>query len=72
MNPKQRQVDPKENERVGFLVITRRQNEGIMLGEDLHVIVTKIGGGQVRLAVYAPRSVKISKSEVPGRGDSDG
>lgn len=64
-------VDPKQNGKVGFLVMTRRPGEGTMIGDDIHVVVTKIYNGQVRLAIYAPRDVKISKTEMAGRR-SDG
>lgn len=62
-------VDPKVDDKVGFLVITRRPGEGLMLGDGIHVIVTRVYGGQARLAIYAPRDVKISKTEMADKGN---
>lgn len=38
-----------------------------MIGEDIHVVVTRIENGQVRLGVYAPREIKVTKTEMAER-----
>lgn len=55
-------IDP-----IGFLVVTRKPGEGIAIGENTHVIVNQIRGNQVRLAVYAPKSVSIVRSSMAAR-----
>ena len=56
-----------ERESIGFLVVTRRCGEGIQIGENVHVMVNRIKNGQVRLAIYAPKSVRIQRSSMAGR-----
>jgi carbon storage regulator CsrA len=48
-------------------MITRKPGQGIMIGADVQVVVTRVENGQVRLAVYAPKSVKLAKSTLAGR-----
>lgn len=36
-------------------VISRRENEGLVIGEDIHVTVLKVGFEHVRLAISCPR-----------------
>lgn len=72
MNNEKKIVNPRADDKIGFLVITRRPGEGIMLGDGMHVVVTKIYNGQVRLSIYAPRDVKISKTETAEKRDGSG
>lgn len=67
MEKSKRVVDPRVDRKIGFLVITRRPSEGVMIGEDIHVVVTRIENGQVRLGVYAPREIKVTKTEMAER-----
>lgn len=46
-----------------MLVLTRRLNERIVIGDDVEVCVLRVGGGRVRLGITAPDSVKIRRSE---------
>lgn len=49
------------------LALTRRENESITISTsegDIVVEVTGINGGQVRMAVTAPRSINIARSEL--------
>lgn len=64
-----RKVNPRANDKVGFLVMTRRPGNGVMIGDQIHIVVTKIYRGQVRLAIYAPRDLKITKTEMAGKDD---
>ncbi len=47
-----------------MLVLTRKINEKIKIGDDIEITVVGISGGAIRLGVEAPRSVKILRSEV--------
>jgi carbon storage regulator len=47
-----------------MLILSRKINEKIMLGEDISVSIIEIRGDQVRLGVDAPKSVKVFRQEV--------
>jgi carbon storage regulator CsrA len=46
------------------LVLTRRANQSIMIGEDVVVTVLDVRGDQVRIGIKAPRSVDVHREEV--------
>jgi carbon storage regulator CsrA len=46
------------------LVLTRRANQSIMIGEDVVVTVLDVRGDQVRIGIKAPRSVEVHREEV--------
>lgn len=48
----------------GPLMLTRRVNESIWIGDDIQVTVQRIRGGQVRLAFHAPKDVPIHREEI--------
>jgi carbon storage regulator len=50
-----------------MLVLTRRTGETVYLGENIKLTMVKVRGGQVRLAIDAPRDVSIRRGEIPGR-----
>ena len=47
-----------------MLVLTRRVDESIMIGDDVVVTVLEVRGEQVRLGVRAPREVAVHREEV--------
>ena len=47
-----------------MLILSRKVNEKIMIGEDVSVSVIEIRGDQVRLGVDAPKTVKVFRQEV--------
>jgi carbon storage regulator len=47
-----------------MLILSRKVNEKIMIGDDISVSVIEIRGDQVKLGVDAPRSVKVFRREV--------
>lgn len=47
-----------------MLVLTREVNQKITIGDDIEVIVTKIGDGKVRLGIVAPSEKKILRDEL--------
>jgi carbon storage regulator len=50
--------------RPGVLVLTRKGNQSIMIGDDIEVSVLAIMGEKVRLGIEAPRSVPVFRKEV--------
>ena len=47
-----------------MLVLTRRVNERIVIGENIVVTVLEVHGDQVRLGIDAPREIKVFREEV--------
>ena len=47
-----------------MLVITRKKDESILIGDDIEIKVTKIEDGSVKLAISAPKDMTILRSEV--------
>ncbi|SMC17926.1 carbon storage regulator, CsrA [Clostridium acidisoli DSM 12555] len=47
-----------------MLVITRKKDDSIFIGDDIEVIVVKIDDGSVKLAIKAPKDVTILRKEL--------
>mgnify|MGYP001458645368 CR=1 FL=1 len=47
-----------------MLVLARRLNESIMIGDDIEVVIIDIKGDQVKLGIKAPRKVTVHRKEV--------
>jgi carbon storage regulator len=47
-----------------MLVLTRRKSESIIIGKDITITVVRIGDGNVRLGIDAPKEVPIHRTEV--------
>lgn len=47
-----------------MLILTRRVNEVLMIGDDVKVAILGVKGGQVRIGVDAPRSVQVHREEI--------
>ena len=47
-----------------MLVLTRKANQSIMIGDDIEVSVLAIMGEKVRIGIDAPRSVPVFRKEV--------
>jgi carbon storage regulator len=47
-----------------MLVLTRKSNESIMIGDEIEISVLSIVGDKVRLGIQAPRSVPVYRREV--------
>ena len=46
------------------MVLTRRINERIVIGDDIVVTVLEVHGEQVRLGIDAPRAIKVFREEL--------
>lgn len=46
-----------------MLVLTRKQNESIVVG-DIRITIVRVRGGYVRLGIEAPASVPIFRDEI--------
>ena len=47
-----------------MLVLQRKKGESLLLGEDIQISVVDIGTDTVRLAIEAPKDVKILRKEL--------
>ncbi len=50
-----------------MLVLSRRDGQEIVLGEDIVIKVLSIDGGRVRIGIEAPQSVPVRRSELPAK-----
>lgn len=54
-----------------MLVLSRKVNERIQVGEGISIVVVRIIGNRVTLGVQAPAEVKILRGEVKPNGGSE-
>jgi carbon storage regulator len=47
-----------------MLVLSRKTNQSIMIGDAIRVIVVGFDGDQVKLGIEAPRDVPVHRSEI--------
>jgi carbon storage regulator len=47
-----------------LLILTRKRNERIMIGDSIEIIVVDIRGEQVQLGINAPKAVPVHRREV--------
>jgi carbon storage regulator len=47
-----------------MLVLTRKSNQSIMIGDEIEVTVLAVMGEKVRIGIEAPRSVPVFRKEV--------
>ena len=47
-----------------MLVLTRKVNEEILIGDNIRIKVVDIGAGRIRLGISAPRDVTVLRDDV--------
>jgi len=47
-----------------MLVLSRREGEKVMIGDDIVITVVEVRGDTVRLGIQAPRDVPVNRVEV--------
>jgi carbon storage regulator len=47
-----------------LLVLTRKSNQSIMIGDEIEVSVLAVTGDKVRIGISAPRAVPVFRKEV--------
>jgi carbon storage regulator len=47
-----------------MLILTRRLNESLMIGDEVKITVLGVKGSQVRLGIEAPRDVSVHREEI--------
>lgn len=48
-----------------MLVLSRKREESIVIGDNIVIEVVKVSGNQVRLGIRAPQNVRIRRGELP-------
>lgn len=47
-----------------MLVLTRKTNQTIMIGDDVEISILSVSGDKVRIGINAPREVGVFRKEV--------
>lgn len=47
-----------------MLIITRKKDESLMIGDDIEVTVLKLEDGSIKLGINAPKEVTILRKEL--------
>ena len=54
-----------------MLVLSRRADESLYIGDDIKITVLDIRGGQVRIGITAPHNIQVHREEVYQRINKD-
>ena len=49
-----------------MLVLSRKENESIVINENITIVVLRIQAGKVRLGIEAPKDVPVRRQELHG------
>jgi carbon storage regulator len=47
-----------------MLVLTRKPNQSIMIGDDIEISVLSVVGDKVRIGIHAPQDVAVFRTEI--------
>lgn len=47
-----------------MLILTRRNQESVVIGDDIKVTILAINGNQVRVGIQAPNDVGVHRQEI--------
>ena len=47
-----------------MLVLTRKPNQSIMIGDDIEVSVLSVVGDKVRIGIHAPHEIPVFRTEI--------
>jgi carbon storage regulator len=47
-----------------MLVLSRRRDESIMIGDDVEITIVDVRGDKVRLGITAPKSIPVHRREI--------
>ncbi len=47
-----------------MLVLTRKKDEAVVIGDDIEIIISEISEDKVKIAIQAPKNIKIFRKEL--------
>ena len=47
-----------------MLILTRKKDEAIRVGEDIRIVLVQVKGGQVRIGIECPSHVRVLREEL--------
>ena len=47
-----------------MLVLTRKPNEEIIIGDNIRITVVEVAPGRVKIGISAPKSVRVDRAEI--------
>lgn len=47
-----------------MLVLTRKPNESIQIGDNIEITVLSISGDQIKIGINAPKNIEIHRKEI--------
>lgn len=47
-----------------MLIVTRKNGESVMVGDDIEITVSKIYDGSVKIGIQAPKDITILRKEI--------
>jgi carbon storage regulator len=53
-----------------MLVVTLKENEKVLIGNEISVMVVEIRRGQIRLGIQAPADIPVLREKVARKGEA--
>jgi carbon storage regulator len=56
-------------EDLSVLILTRKPNESVLIGDGIEIVVVAIRRGSVRLGIIAPKEIRVARDDlkpIPG------
>lgn len=47
-----------------MLVLSRKRDESIIIGDDIEIVIVDVRGDKVRLGISAPREISVHRKEI--------